>query len=397
VDGRGSASSRVREIDAFRRAFGRLPEGAVRAPGRVNLIGEHTDYNEGLVLPCAIDRDTRVFFARRTDGRTEAVAHDLGERAGFAVGAPARRGDWLDYVQGIDFALSERKAAFGGLDLLVTSDVPRDSGLSSSAALGVAVAAAFDAAFDLDLGPLGCARVAHRGENGFVGVACGILDQFACALGRRDHALAIDCRTGSVEPVPMPEGRVALLIAHSGVTRSLAGGAYGDRVRECAEALAAARAAGLVAATATALRDLPARALPALARAAPERAFRRARHVVTENARVQAFRAALQEGDLAAAGAVLRDGQRSLREDYEVSVPELDALCEVADRLPGVHGSRLTGAGWGGCTLHLVEPEAASRIARALADGFEARMGPGRRPPVIEVRPWQGVERLDLG
>jgi galactokinase len=391
-DDGGPDSRAARERAAFSEAFGRAPQGGVRAPGRVNLIGEHTDYNQGRVLPCAIDRDTRVWWARRTDDRVEAVASDLGERAGFAVDTPSRRGDWLDYLQGVAFALAEAGAAIGGLDLLVASDVPRDSGLSSSAALGVATAAAFDAAFGLELAPRACARVAHRGENGFVGVACGILDQFASALGQRDHALSIDCRTEEVVPVPMPEGRVALLIAHSGVTRSLVRGAYGDRVRECGEALEAARRAGLVDREATALRDLSADALPELERVASDGAFRRARHVVTENQRVLAFAAALETGDLHAAGALLREGQRSLREDYDVSIPELDWLCEVGDALPGVYGSRLTGAGWGGCTLHLVERGAAARVAPALAAGFEARTG--RRPPVIEARPWDGVGRL---
>ncbi|MGH0034451.1 MAG: galactokinase [Myxococcota bacterium] len=382
------------ELAAFREAFGRPPDAAVRAPGRVNLIGEHTDYNEGLVLPCAIDRDTRVYWARREDLRVEVAAHDFEQRSGFDLREARRRGDWLDYVQGVAFALAERGARVAGLDLLIASDVPRDSGLSSSAALGVAVAAAFDAAFELALGPLGCARVAHRGESGFVGVACGLLDQFASALGRRDHALAIDCRSESVEPVAMPEGRVALLVAHSGVTRSLAGGAYGDRVRECAEALAAARSAGLVPESATALRDLPETALSDLEGAAPGTAFRRARHVVTENRRVEAFRRALESGDLGAAGEILKEGQRSLRDDYDVSVPELDWLCELADALPGVYGSRLTGAGWGGCTLHLVDPGASARVAEDLAGGFLARAG--RRPPIVEARPWNGVGPLSL-
>jgi len=382
-------------LSRFREAFGHPPEWGVRAPGRVNLIGEHTDYNAGLVLPCAIDRDTRVLAARRGDARVEVAALDLGERAGFDLAATRRRGGWIDYVQGVVFALVERGLAPPGLDLLVTSRVPRDSGLSSSAALGVALAAAFDRAGGLGLSALDCARVAHRGENAFVGVACGILDQFASALGRRDHALFIDCRSEEVTPVAMPPGRVALLIAHSGVTRALAGGAYGVRVRECREALDAARAAGLVPAEARALRDLPAEALADLERAAPPTVFRRARHVVTENARVLDFRAALEEGDLAAAGAVLREGQRSLRDDYEVSVPELDALCEIADALPGVHGSRLTGAGFGGCTLHLVETGAAQEVARRLAAGFRARVG--RQPPVHEVRPWDGVGPIFLG
>ncbi len=380
--------------DSFRRAFGRSPEWAVRAPGRVNLIGEHTDYNGGLVMPCAIDRDTRVVTALRGDRRVRVRALDLDAESEFALDALEPRRSWIDYVQGVVSALQEGGHSIAGLDLTISSRVPRDSGLSSSAALGVALAAAFDAAFELGLGPLGCARVAHRGENGFVGVACGILDQFASALGRRDHALHLDCRSEEWSMVAMPPGRIRWLIVHSGVTRSLTEGAYGRRVAECAEALEAARTAGLVDPAARTLRDLPDAALVDLEAVAPPTAFRRARHVLGENARVGAFRTALESGDLVAAGAILREGQRSLRDDYEVSVPELDLQCEVADALPGVHGSRLTGAGFGGCTLHLVDADAADEVALRLADAVEARSG--RRPPVLDVRTADGVGPLAL-
>jgi galactokinase len=377
----------------FEARFGQPPTLAVRAPGRVNLIGEHTDYNEGLVLPCAIDRDTRVVAALREGGRVRVLAADLAAVADFDPAAPARRGDWTDYVQGPFAALAERGLRCGGLDLAVASEVPRESGLSSSAALCVAVTLACERVFGLGLSAEDVARVAHRAESGFVGVACGIMDPYASALGRRDHALRIDCRSGEVTAVPLAGGRLRLLIAHSGVRRALAHGGYGERVAECEAALAAARAAG-IAPEARALRDLSEKHLPALERALEPRLFRRARHVVTENARVDAFCAALAREDLASGGALLREGQRSLRDDYEVSVPELDALCEIGDALPGVFGSRLTGAGFGGCTLHLVEPERAEAVAEALARGFETRFG--RRAPVLLARPAAGAGDLAL-
>jgi galactokinase len=380
--------------DAFVARFGRRPERAARAPGRVNLIGEHTDYNDGLVLPCAIDRDTLALAAARDDGRVQIFSREQGEARSFALGALARRGDWADYAQAVAWALARRGFSLPGLDLAVASDVPPGAGLSSSAALGLALGRVWAAVAGLALAPRALAEAVHEGESRFVGVGCGILDQFASALGRRDFALRIDCRERSVEQVPLFAGRVALLVAHSGVTRALAAGGYRERVAECQAALAAARAAGIAAPDARSLRDLGPAQLPALERALAPRLARRVRHVIRENQRVDAFRDAALAGDLARAGALLREGMASLRDDYQVSVPELDALCALGDAAPGCHGSRLTGAGFGGCTLHLVEPAAAEAVARALADGFARRFG--REPALFCVRPSDGASELPL-
>jgi len=379
---------------AFRALFGRPPEVAARAPGRVNLIGEHTDYEEGLVLPCAVERDALALAARRDDGRVRVRAHDLGDADEFDAARPARRGDWADYVRGVAWALAEGGAPPPGIDLWIASRVPRGSGLSSSAALGVAVATAWDAAAGPGLAPLERACIAHRAESVFAEVGCGVLDHFASALGRRGHALRIDCRSQEAVPVPLPPEDLALLVAHSGVTRRLAGGAYRDRVQECRRAFELAAREGVAPPDATALRDLAPADLPALERVLPPVLLRRARHVVSENARVDAFCDALSRGDREAAGALLAEGQRSLRDDFEVSVPELDALCEIAARLPGVVGSRLTGAGFGGCTLHLVEPDAAARAAQALADGFAERTG--HRPWVLRTAAAEGAGPVAL-
>ncbi len=378
-------------LDTFRARFGRRPEHAVRAPGRVNLIGEHTDYNEGLVLPCAIDRDTVALAAARDDGEVRVVSVEQGP-ARFALDGLAAEGGWVDYVKAPAWALATRDVSLPGIDLAVGSAVPQGAGLSSSAALGVAVAEVWLRAAGVALAPRAVAEAVHEGENRFVGVGCGILDPFAVALGRRDHALRIDCRDRGVEPVPLP--RLALLVAHSGVTRTLSGVGYGDRVAECAAALGAAQAAGIAPAEATSLRALGVGDLPALERALAPALLRRVRHVLLENERVDRFCAAVRAGDLPAAGAVLREGMRSLREDYAVSVPELDRLCALGDEAPGCHGSRMTGAGFGGCTLHLVDDDAAAEVADRIAAGFARAFG--RVPPIWRVHPADGAAELAL-
>jgi len=371
--------------ERFRAAFGRAPEVLVRAPGRVNLIGEHTDTSEGLVLPCAIDRGTWVAAARADGDRVRAVSREEAAPCAFAAGAEVRAGDWGDYLRGVAAALRERGWTPGGLALAVASDVPRGAGLSSSAALAVAVATAVDALFGLGLGARARADAAHAAETRFVGVPCGVMDPYASALGRAGHALRIDCRSLGVRAVALPPG-AALLVAHSGVERRLADGRYAARREEVRAALEAARA---LRPEARALRDFAPADLPALERVLEGAPLRRLRHVVRENARVDAACEALRAGDLPAAGALLREGHASLRDDFAVSVPELDLLCALGDAAPGVHGSRLTGAGFGGCTLHLVDADAAESARETLATGFERRTG--RRPPLWVVRPADGA------
>jgi galactokinase len=376
----------------FERRFGTPPRAGARAPGRVNLIGEHTDYSEGLVLPCAVDRDTVAWLALREDDACRAFSREEGGPVGFRSSALARTRGWVDYVQGVVFALREAGVRVPGFDLALASEVPPGAGLSSSAALQLAVVTALDAALQLDLQAAERARLAHRSETAFVRVACGIMDPFASALGRRGNALRLDCRSGESAQVPLPEPRLALLVAHSGVRRALSVGAYGRRVAECHQAFEAARRAGLAPPGGRSLRDLRPAQLPELERVLGDPLGRRVRHVVSENARVEAACQALRAGDAAAFGALLREGMRSLRDDYEVSIPELDALCELADALPGVYGSRLTGAGFGGCTLHAVEPGAAEEVAAALAAGFARRFG--REPPVWRLAAAAGAAAL---
>lgn len=378
--------------EALADRLGRTPDVIARAPGRVNLIGEHTDYEAGLALPFAIDREVRVALARRDDGRARAVSCQEPGEAVFDPASPRRRGDWSDYVQGVAAVLAARGVRIGGFDLAIASDVPPGAGLSSSAALQLAVATALDAAFGGGLDPPARARAVHAAERGFVGVSCGILDPFASALGRRDHALRLDCASEATRHVPLPGARVRVLVAHSGVRRALAESAYGERVAECRAARRAA--AGAVGRPVAQLRELVPGDLPELEAALAPGPLRRVRHVVTENARVDAMCVALSAGNLEAAGALLREGQRSLRDDFEASSPELDALCELGDAANGVFGSRLTGAGFGGCTIHLVAPDRAAAAAEVLSEGFAHRFG--RRPAIWSVRAADGAGVLPL-
>jgi galactokinase len=379
---------------ALRSALGREVDAGLRvqAPGRVNLIGEHTDYNAGLVLPLAIDRGTVAVAARRDDGLLRVHSAALGATGQIDPAAPMRGGGWLDYVAGVAAAFRDEGLRVPGLDVALASDLPRESGLSSSASLEVAIAALLDVAGDARLDAAARARLAHRAENEFVGVPCGRMDQMASACGRRDHALRIDCRDFSVRAVPLPSERLRLLIVDSGVRRQLTGGDYGRRRAECEEALASARERGVAPAQAKTWRDFDPARLDALERVLDPLHFRRARHVLGENARVDATCAALARGDLDAVGAALRAGQASLRDDFEVSVPALDLLCELGDAVRGCFGSRLTGAGFGGCTIHLVEPARAAAVADAIQCGFAARFG--REPPVLTVTAADGAGQV---
>lgn len=373
----------------FARDFGRPARWAALAPGRVNLIGEHTDYNEGLAVPCAIDRRALVLLAPRTDRKVRVRAWDLDESGEFSSDSLGRRGTWLDYVQGTFSALAERGVDSPGFDLGIASTVPLDSGLSSSAALGVALAAGVGAGLGLGLSPEDWARIAHRAENGFVGVRCGLLDPLASALGREGHALRIDFRSEQVEAIAIGGRALGILLVHSGVERRLADGVYGQRVTECRQALEAAQRAGIAPRSARALRDLTLADLPDLEGALEPVAFRRARHVIGENHRVDAFCQALAKGDLARLGDLLALGQASLRDDYAVSTPELDFLCALGADCPGVVGSRLTGAGLGGFTLHLVDPDEMEAAREHLGEGFRARFG--RLPECLAALPSRGA------
>ena len=364
----------------------------VRAPGRVNLIGEHTDYNLGLVLPAAIDLEIRIAFVRTADRRVELVSDASGERASFDLDAIGpSEGGMAAYVAGTAWALAEAGIPVHGLRGLVASSLPRGSGLSSSAALELASAWAL-AEDPAAIPPLELARICQRAENAYVGVNCGLMDQFASACGVAGAALVLDCRSLAWAPVAVPLATHTLVVVHTGSTRSLGAGQYNARRAQCEAAVAAL--AGDDPAIRS-LRDVTVDMLPMVAARVDEETFRRCRHVVTENERVEATIAALAAGDLAAVGTAWAASHASLRDDYEVVSPELDALVEIASAVPGVAAARMTGAGFGGCTVNLVERGAVDALRERVLADYPGRTG--LTPRVYPVDAVAGAGFADAG
>jgi galactokinase len=354
----------------------------VRAPGRVNLIGEHTDYNEGLVLPVAIDLAVRIEVAWRDDATVRLERSDDGATASFELDAlPSPGNGWHDYVAGTAWSMHEAGLPTRGFDGRIASDLPIGAGLSSSAALELAAAWALSGPDGPARPPLAMARLAQRAENEHVGVRCGLMDQFASACGVEGHALLLDCRSLEWRPVPLPAD-LALVIAHSGVPRSLGTSAYNERRADCerAVAVAATHDPGV-----TALRDVDLAMLEAIRREVGPRVYDRAHHVVTEEARVAEAILALEAGDHAALGELFAASHASLRDRFEVSCPELDALVDIAVTTPGVVASRMTGAGFGGCTISLVRPDAGAALQARVEAEYPGRTGRIARTWVVSA------------
>lgn len=379
-----------RATEGFRERFGGSPTVVVRAPGRVNLLGGHTDYNEGYVLPAAVDR--AAWVAARPVDRPEAhiVALDLQAEAAFPLEpVPPRDGTWADYPRGVAWALQGAGVRPRGLQAVLSSDVPVGAGLSSSAAVEVAFAWTWKVLSGAEIDRTRLALLCQRAENEYVGVRCGVMDQMAAAWGRAGHALLLDCRTLDVEPVPLPED-VAIVVMDTGVRRELAASEYNRRRQECEEAV---RILSRHLPDVRALRDVTPEAFFRLQDRLPEPIRRRARHVVTDNARVLDAVAALRAGDLVTVGQAMRRCHESLRDDYEVSSPELDRLAEAAWAFPGCYGARLTGAGFGGCVVALVEADRVPAFGHHVAAAYEASFG--RRPTIIACRASDGVGQVD--
>ena len=353
---------------AFREQFGGEPEGWARAPGRVNLIGEHTDYNDGFVLPMAIDRDIWVAFRPRKDRAVRLWSLDFGQASEFSLDAiaPDPSAPWSNYVRGVAWALAKQNIALRGMDAVLQGNVPLGAGLSSSAALEVAAGLAFLASSGESLPLPDLALACQRAENEFVGNRCGIMDQFVSALGRAGHALFLDCRTLEHQHVALPEG-YRIVVANSMVRRALVDSAYNERRAQCETA---ARILGV-----KALRDADEGMLREASLELAGAAYQRARHVITENVRVLKAVDAMRQGDAETFGALMDRSHASLRDDYEVSCRELDALVEIARRQPGCPGARMTGAGFGGCTVNLVESGAVDAFVPDLREGYRAATG----------------------
>jgi len=381
----GYAGDRV--VEAFEWAFGRRPAAVARAPGRVNLIGEHVDYNDGFVLPAAIDLDVVVAAASRADRRVRVLAADLGEQAQFHLDHPAeRRPAWTSYIQGVAALIERVGIRLPGLDIAVAGDVPRGAGLASSAALEVAAARAMLAAARRTLTDLEVVDLCHRAEAEWAGVQCGVMDAFASVFGETGHAIFLDCRTLECMPVPLPDD-VMMVATHSGIPRGLQDSAYNERVEQCNEAARLLHVRRL--------RDLTIDELSERRGELPDLLMRRARHVITEIARTRDAAAALEAGATWRAGRCMNESHESLRDDYEVSTPELDALVHATRAMNGVFGSRLTGAGFGGCTISLVArwaiPEFEERVP------WEYKRRTGRLATVWVLRAAAGASLLPIG
>jgi galactokinase len=362
----------------FEQTFGRQPAFVARAPGRVNLIGEHTDYNDGFVLPMAIDRDVTIVGAPRDDRVVRLRSANFGDEASFVLERieKAHDGAWSNYARGVASVLQQAGFALRGFDGVIYGDVPIGSGLSSSAAIEMATLMAFTAAGADGLAPLAldgaqAARLAQRAENEFVGVNCGIMDQFISSLGRAGHALFIDCRSLAYELTPLPEG-VTVLVVDTSAPRTLAASAYNERRAQCEQA---ARALGT-----PSLRDVSVETFERRRGELPDLIARRAAHVIYENQRVLEAVVALRANDVATFGRLMNQSHDSLRDLYEVSSKELDAVVEIARRVPGVHGARMTGAGFGGCAIAVVVDAQTNALAQAIMHEYPQRTG--REPKV---------------
>jgi galactokinase len=379
-------SAAERAERAFAERFGAAPEGVWAAPGRVNVIGEHTDYNDGFVLPVALPHTTRAAVGRRTDGRV-ALASLQGDGAVVELAltdlAPGRPDGWAGYPAGVVDGLRDRLA--GGVSVLVDTDVPVGAGLSSSAALTCSVALALSDLVAPELTRADLVELARRSENDFVGAPTGILDQSASLLCEAGHALFLDTRSRITEQVPLDlaAAGLELLVVDTGTSHTHADGGYGDRRRECEEAAARLGV--------PALRDVD--DVAALAALDDDVLRRRARHIVTENARVLEVVHILRgDADPRSIGPVLSEGHASLRDDFEISTPELDA-CVDAALAAGAHGARMVGGGFGGSAVVLVDRDGAEAVAEAVRDRF-AQAGYAA-PRTFDVVPSAGARRLD--
>ncbi len=374
----------------FREVYG--DEAAVyRAPGRVNLIGEHTDYNDGFVFPAAIDLFAWIAIAPRSDRRIHLRSENFGQSAEFDLDAGPRAAsrEWSSYVFGVALVLERRGYQLRGANLLIRGDVPIGAGVSSSAALEVAAGFALLANSGIAIGGIELALCCQKAENDFVGTRCGIMDQLASARCVKDRALLLDCRSLESRTVPLPAG-VRLVICNSMVKRELAASAYNTRRAECEEGvrIIAERFPGV-----RALRDVTMDELESCQVSLPGNVYKRCRHVVSEDARVILAADALEHNRLDDLRSLMAESHRSLRYDYEVSCAELDLLVELASEAEGVHGARMTGAGFGGCTINLVNSEAVAEFQRRISTGYERRTG--LKPDIYVCDAADGVQQAE--
>jgi galactokinase len=380
-----------RLLENWRRRFPGAPTVIGSAPGRVNLIGEHTDYNLGYVLPAAIAERTYVLARRSSRSESFVISTDKRTPATFRLRDEKKSLGWPAYVKAVGYALCELIGSEPPeIEALIASTLPRGAGLSSSAALEVSLAATWARLAGAELSPREVAEIAWRAEHDFVGVPCGKMDQYASALGQDGCALLIDTATMETRPIPLPDD-LTIAVLDTRVRRTLASGEYARRVEECARAVRLLQEAGR---QVQSLRDATSADLGLLERTGDEVAFRRARHVVLENLRVLAFVDALEGRDTCALGRLMAESHASLRDDYEVSSPELDAMVRAASCAPGCVGVRMTGAGFGGCCVALVEAGRMDEFLPATLQTYRAYGFP--EPSVRLTTPSHGVDVIEV-
>ena len=361
-----------------------------RAPGRVNLIGEHTDHNEGFVMPMAIDFSTWVAIAPRDDRILVIRSENFAQTVDFDLDEKKAHGwgHWSDYPRGVSVMLENAGHHLRGAEMLVHSEVPIGSGLSSSAAIEVATAFALLDTCGVAVVPLELAKVCQQAENDYVGMRCGLMDQFIACFGQTGHALMLDCRSLEYKLLPLPDD-VKVVVCNTMVRHELAGSAYNARRADCEEGVRLLKA---MLPQVRSLRDVSVEELEQCKADLPEVIYRRCRHVVKENARVVEAAAALERRDMITFGELMRESHRSLRDDYEVSCEELDILVDLANQAEGVQGARMMGGGFGGCTVNLVQARSVDSFKKRVADGYEKATG--RVPEIYVCTPAQGAERV---
>lgn len=383
-------------VKIYQRIFGAEPAHIARAPGRVNLLGEHVDYNDGFVLPAAIDRATYIAFSPSETIHSSIFAADLNQWAFYSpqtIRAKSQTDstplpDWAHYPAGVMWSLLKKNLKTPAMNAVFASDVPRGAGLSSSASVEMAFATAWQTLGGWTLPPLQLALLAQRAENQYVGVQSGIMDQFASACGSEGSLLMLDCRSLEWKTLPLPD-HVSIVIADTTLRRKLTSGEYNKRRAACEEAvvLLQQELPGI-----KSLRDVGSDDFNRLEKNLPREVGKRARHVVEEIARVKQAERSLEAGDVRGFGTLMNECHVSLRDLYEVSCPELDAMTRIAQSLDGCYGARLTGAGFGGCTVNLVEKNFAEEFSSALAKQYQAETS--LAPEVFITRPSSGASLL---
>ena len=382
--------------NVFQETFEGAPAYTVRAPGRVNLLGEHVDYNDGFVLPAAIDRATYIAFSPTPSGQTTLRATDFDQQASFSPetissktqldGSPLP--EWTHYPAGVMWSLSQQNLSTPSMNAVFASDVPRGSGLSSSASVEMAFALAWQTLSDWALPPMKRALLGQKAENQYVGVNCGIMDQFASACGVENKLLLLDCRSLGWKTIPLPQD-ISIVIADTTVRRKLTSGEYNKRRFACEEAV---RLLKEDLPEIKSLRDVSVEEFNRFADRLPEEVSKRARHVVEEIERSKQAEELLEAGHIQHFGELMNQCHISLRDLYEVSCPELDVMVRLAQALDGCYGARLTGAGFGGCTVNLVAQEQAAAFSGLLAKGYQVETG--YQPEIYITRASNGAELL---